>query len=121
MKIELPSEKPSLDEAYQTTINQFSFVLDTVTDLLERLQMLREKKMKRGKDKEVAVILEGILLILSAMTDSLGRNWRITYVLRDLVYDYDKAIKQLTDSVEYLEKESTNKQLTLTKYRRNKK
>lgn len=110
--IELPDEKPSLEEAYQNTLNQFSFVLNTIDELIERLKILQNKKMKRGKDKEIGVMLEGILLIVKTMSDSLGRNWRMTFLLRDLVFDYDKSIKQLTESVESLAKESTNKQLT---------
>jgi len=98
--LELPKERPSLEESYNNTLEQFSLGMDVLTILSERFEKLQNQKMKRGKDKELANIISGMLILMTATTESLGRNWRTTYLLRDIAFDQNELLQKMVNKME---------------------
>jgi len=98
--LQLPKEKPSLDESIQRTLSEFSDGENVIKSYIDHLYELTDTKMKRGNDNTLAMILTISLIMLKELTHSVGANWRMTFILRELAFLQNDQLNKIITQLE---------------------
>ena len=112
MKLTKIKPKMTFEEAYPKIIKNFIPLYEMYDNTIKELDLITKEKYKNGKDNVIFENFHVLYIGQKMVFQMCEEHSKFIYAIRDVVAEYGNAIEKLSEHIETLAKESTNKELT---------